>query len=88
MTPGCEVQDHTTKHLIKTSLTMTTTITTKSTSTTGYYLTMAMNIINGHVIVITTSTTSLHFGQFSSDFWKRVGTLKLRAVLWLNALFF
>ena len=49
---------------------------------------LLFNNSNEHVIVITTTTTCLYFGQFFSDFWKRVGTWRLRAVLCLNALFF
>lgn len=81
-------QDTTTKHLIKTSLTTTTAITTKGITTTSYYFTITLNNINGHVIVIVTSTTCLYFGQFFSDFWKQAGTQRLKAVLCLSALFF
>lgn len=33
-------------------------------------LTIAMNRVNGCVIVITTATACLYFEQFFSDFWK------------------
>lgn len=81
-------QDITSKHLVKASLTMTTTITTKGTTTASYYFTITLNNINCHVIVIVTTTTSLYFGQFFSDFWKQAGTQRLRAVLCVSALFF
>lgn len=48
-------------------------MTIKSTTTTSYYLTIAMNSVNGHVIVITTTTTSvlgtvfLRFLEMSRD---------------------
>lgn len=84
-TPGWEVQDTTTKHLIKTLIAMKTN-TTKSARTTSYYFTTKMNSANGHVIVITTTPVCTFYSFSQSDFWKQMETWRLRAVLCLNAL--
>lgn len=87
LTPDWELYYYSiTKHLIKTSLTITTINTTKSTITTIYYLTVAMNSFSGHVNTTTVVCTLDGFSQ--TDFWKWVGTWRLRAVLCLNALLF
>lgn len=70
-TPGWEVQDTTTEHLIKTLLAMKTN-TTKSARTIICYFTTKMNSVNGHVIVITTTRlySTVFLSLISGNKWR------------------